>query len=132
MCHYTVMVQTQDIWGTFFSQVSAVIIGGIIALGANYFLQKKSFNAQNETNQKNLRIAAYNDLLGDISLYQATHSIEDDMRINMAKAFAYGSSEIKTLIGPHIRGQQIGRDIMTFNASIEQIKNRIIEEIIQL
>jgi hypothetical protein len=57
MIDYTVIVNTQDPWVTFFSQVSAAIIGGIIALGANYFLQKRSFNAHIETNQKILGIA---------------------------------------------------------------------------
>jgi hypothetical protein len=131
MINYTVMVQIQNPWVMFFSQVSAVIIGGIIALVANYFLQKKSFSSQNETNQKNLRISAYNDLLGNISLYQATHGIKDDMPTNMAKAFAYGSSEIKNLIKPQIEMQQMGSD-RTFYTSIEQIKNRMVEEIMHL
>lgn len=129
--NYTVMVQIQDPLVTFFSQVSAVIIGGIIALIANYFLQKKSFSAQNETNQKNLRIAAYNDLLGNILHYQLIPGIKDDMGVSMAKAFAYGSSEIKTLIGPQIQVRPMGMD-RNFAASMDLIKKRIIEEFTQL
>jgi putative flippase GtrA len=51
---------------TFFDQVLAVIIGGMIALVANYFLQRHSFKEQNKTNRMNQRMIAYSDLLREL------------------------------------------------------------------
>jgi hypothetical protein len=123
----TIILQTQDPFVTFGSQVLSVIVGGLIALIANYFLQMHSFNVQNETNRMNLRIAAYIALLGHISNYKSNldMSFIADMGFYLTKAAAYGSPEIKALIKPEIRKSQISKS-HEFDSSIDRIKNAII------
>jgi hypothetical protein len=99
----TVIVQAQDPWMTFFSQVTAVIVGGIIALIANYALQMHSFNVQNKTNRMNQCIAAYIELLGDIVNHIPGTSIAEDMKVHMAKAAAFGSPRIRDELVPYFQ-----------------------------
>jgi hypothetical protein len=129
----TIIIQTQDPWVANASQILSVFIGGLIALIANYLLQMRSFSIQNETSQKNQRIAAYGDLIGHISNYesalgsQGTRFIED-MGLYLARAVVYGSPEISALIIPEIKklGIENNREFLT---SIEKIKAAIIKEI---
>ena len=53
------------------NDVIKILLGGVLVAMGNYLLQKWSFNAQNEANQRNSRISAYNTLLGHIMNYEA-------------------------------------------------------------
>ena len=95
----TVIVQAQDPWMTFLSQILAVIVGGIIVFGANYALQMHSFRIQNETNRINRRNDAYIGLLGAIIRYEKTSSLpDDDLMFHISKASIYGSLEMNKKI----------------------------------
>lgn len=87
----TVMVQTQDPLVTFFSQVLAVIIGGIIALVANYFLQKHSFKEQDKTNRMNQRMIAYSGLLRELHNFRRSHKSSIDLEFHTGQVLIYGS-----------------------------------------
>lgn len=130
----TIIIQTQNPWIAFGSQLFSVIVGGTIALIANYFLQKHSFNIQNETNLMNLRIAAYSNLIGHISNYESISIYTDqkkfieDMGLYLVRAAVYGSQEVKTLIIPEIKKSKIEKS-EEFSNSIGKIKGAIVEEI---
>jgi len=123
----TIIIQTQDPWTSFVSQVLSVVIGGIIALIANYFLQKHNFDLQNRTNMMNQRISAYNSLLGHIANYGSSINAAD-MGLYLIRAASYGSPEIKDLIKPIVENVHVDAE-GKFEASL--ITKVIIEEIMK-
>jgi len=62
------IVQPQDPWVAFFVQMSGVLVGGLIAIGANYALQVHSFKLQEEANLRIRRRDAYHELLRDLTI----------------------------------------------------------------
>lgn len=109
------------------------MIAAICTIAGNYYLQERSFNAQNRTNQINLRISAYSGLLGHISNYESLSNESDrefisDMGLYLTRAAVYGSPKVKALIIPEIEEPKI-KKTSEFNTALSRIKDAMIEEI---
>ena len=110
------------------------IIAAICTVAGNYYLQERSFNAQNRTNQINLRISAYSNLLGHISNYESLSDEPDrefisNMGLFLTRAAVYGSPKVKALIIPEIGKPKIEKNL-EFNDSLNKIKDAMIEEVL--
>lgn len=121
----TFILQTPDPWTTFFIQMFAVIAGGIIALMANYALQKQRFKAENETNRNNRRTDAYIDLLGAIFRYESTSKIDEDLRFHAIKAYIYGSPTVSKEINAWFSNISVNGD---FRKSADLVRLIIMTE----
>jgi len=92
----TFIVQPQDPWVTFFVQMSGVLVGGLIAIGANYALQMHSFKLREEANLRNRRRDAYSELLSDMVIIDFPESTP------IAK-FIYHLAIAKIYAGPYLK-----------------------------
>lgn len=124
----TVLMQTQGSGSSFFSQIAAVFLGGIIALVANYVLQIHSFKVQGEANKQNQRMIAYVNLFGDITNYRTGMGDYGNMSLHMAQAAAFGSPQVRGKIASYIY-ESGGRLSVEFNPILDQIKGLIIQEL---
>lgn len=124
----TVIVQTQDPWMTFFSQIFAVFIGGIIALIANYVLQMRAFDVQGKAALMNQRMAAYSELLHDISLYDASSYMPEAALFHANRAALYGSPIVEAKLRPWIEDRELESKI-NFWPFLYEIKSDMETEI---
>lgn len=124
----TVIVNTQDPWVAFFSQIAAVFIGGVIALIANYALQMHGFDVENRANLMNQRRDAYSRLLYDIYAYEKSHKIMEDISFHIAQAALYGSPEVRRISESLLKEQDI-RGVRRFWSLLNAMKIAIKVEI---
>jgi len=127
----SITLQTQDQWRTFLIQILGVLVGGAITLGANYYLQNRLFNAQNNARQMDRRLVVYSDLLRDISEYEVRKRHQNDLRTNMAQVNLHGSEKVKDLTGRGITTIQNGTSF-GMDALIVELKKAMEDEILQM
>ena len=109
-----IVMQTQDQWRTFLTQMFGVLVGGAITLGVNYYLQNRLFNAQNKERQIDRRMDAYSSLLRDILDPQfETRGNPYILRANLGQVSLHGSEEIKVMARDALRAIQNGTSNVT-------------------
>lgn len=133
----SITLQPKDSWVVQFGiQALAVFIGALAAGAINYYLQKRSFEAQhklqmesfriqNERDKTNLQIAAYTDLLGAISRYESLP--DGDLIFHMLKASINGSLEVSRRIKASLNKLGEG-NTSDFNKSLSELRLIMVAE----
>jgi hypothetical protein len=123
-----ITLRVQDSLATFLSGMFPVIIGGLITLGVNYFIQSRLFDEEKKIRKMDRRLTAYSDLLRDITDHVSHRAVPKFMEYHIIKAAYYGSPILKDKLRRWIGGRGL-YECDEFKVSMKEVKEIIVAEI---